>query len=531
TIGPPLPGVQTLIHDDRLRPAPPCGAGELYLGGPRVADGYRGRPGDTADRFVADPRGGGGRVYRTGDLVRAAADGALEFLGRSDEQLSLRGRRAEPGEVETALTSLPDIRSAAVTVRDDPRGARLTGYVVATPGVRLDHADITRRLRELLPAALVPAQLVDMDRLPLTARGKLDRTALPAPGAPRRPFRAPETEIERLVAAHFAAATGAGRVGRDDDFFELGGNSLLGVSVSADLAAATGLPVTVRWLYTAPTPRELAARLEGAESDGDDALGVVLALRRGGSRPPLFCVHSAVPLAWCYSGLARELVDRPVYGLQAPTLTGSPSAGAHIDDLADSYADEILRIQPTGPCHLLGWSLGGQIAHAVAIRLRARGAVATLAMLDSVVVPDGVAAPPPPRMRDLLTHLLGDEPDDADALPDVSADEAAAELARAGASFGTGLTAEQLTRLHRGYADGVRLAHGYRPGVFPGDLLYFSATRGVTASLDARMWRPFVAGALAEHPVEATHAQLCNADVVRVIGPLLDTHLTRADRR
>ncbi|WP_306363554.1 amino acid adenylation domain-containing protein [Nocardia sp. CC227C] len=534
SIGPPLPGVRALILDRGLRPAPPCGRGELYLGGPGVAHGYLGRPGATAERFVADPFGGGGRVYRTGDLVRAAGDGALEFLGRADDQLSVRGRRAEPAEVAAALTALPEIAQAAVTAHDGPRGIRLIGYIVAARGMRLDHADIVRRLRELLPAALVPAQLVELDELPVTAHGKVDRAALPPPPTPQRPYRTPESESERLVAARFAAITGAERAGLDDDFFELGGDSLLGVALSAELATATGLPVTVRWLYTAPTVRELAARLDDHEGAAatDDALGAVLTLRRGGTRPPLFCVHSAVPLAWCYSGLARQLPDRPVYGLQALTLAGEPRAGATIDELADGYVDEIVRVSPDGPYHLLGWSLGGQIAHAVAVRLRARGAdVATLAMLDSVDFPDDMPPPPVPRMRDLLTHLLGDEPEDADELPDLTAEEAAAELATAAASFGTGLTAEQLTRLHRGYVDGVRLSHGYRPGVFDGDLLYFSATRGMTAGLDARMWRPHVTGALVEHPVDATHAQLCNADVVAAIGPLLAAHLDGADSR
>ncbi|MEV6072109.1 amino acid adenylation domain-containing protein [Nocardia sp. NPDC052001] len=534
SIGPALPGVRALILDHRLRQVPPCGAGELYLGGPGVARGYLGRPVATAERFVADPSGTGERVYRTGDLVHSALDGTLDFLGRADDQLSVRGRRAEPAEVEAALTTLPEVAHAVVTAHEGPGGIRLIGYIVAAQKDRLDHADMTARLRELLPAALMPAQLVEMDRLPVTAHGKIDRSALPVPSPVRRPYRAPESDLQHLVADHFAQITETDRVGLDDDFFEIGGNSLTGVALSAELAAATGLPVTVRWLYTAPTVRELAARLAGhvGGTATDDALGVVLALRRNGSRPPLFCVHSAVPLAWCYAALTQQLDDRPVYGLQALTLEGEPRAGATIDDLADGYVQEILRVRPTGPYHLLGWSLGGQIAHAIAIRLAERGAeVATLAMLDSIVFPDDMPPPPLPRMRDLLTHLLGDEPDNGDDLPDLTAEQAVAELAAAPASFGTGLTAEQLTRLHRGYVEGVRLSHGCRPGVFGGDLLYFSATRGVTESLGADMWKPHVEGTLIEHPVATTHAQFCNADVVPIIGPLLAAHLEAGDGR
>lgn len=529
SIGRPLPGVFAVVLDSRLRPVPEGARGELYLGGAAVAEGYLGNPAGTAARFVADPFTSGRRLYRTGDLVCAGPGGDFEIFGRLDCQIQLHGRRVEPAEIEAALLAAPEIAYAVVTLTDEGRpGARLAGYVVAADGARIDTAATLRRLRAELPFALVPSALVALDALPMTGNGKVDRAALPAPVPGTRAYRPPRSRLEQLVADRFAAALDRSEVGRDDDFFELGGNSVLGVAVSAELAAATGLPMALHWLYTAPTVELLAERLAGHDTTADDALGVLLPLRRNGTRPPLFCVHSAVPLAWCYAGLARYVTDRPVYGLQAPVLTAASETPATIDELADSYIDAMLSVQPDGPYHLLGWSLGGQIAHAVAVRLRARGAaVAVLAMLDSVVVPAAAAPPPVPRMRDLLTHLLGDEPEDADAAPDVTAAEAAAELARAGASFGTGLSADQLERLHRGYAAGVALSHGYRPGVYDGDLLYFSATRGITELLGAYVWRPYVTGELVEHPVAATHAQLTNSDVVAVIGPLLADHLER----
>ncbi|MFF3222872.1 amino acid adenylation domain-containing protein [Nocardia suismassiliense] len=532
TIGRALPGVLAVVLDSRLARLPDGARGELYLGGIGVADCYVRNPAGTAVRFIADPFGVGRRLYRTGDLVSVGPDGVFEFLGRVDAQVEVRGRRIEPAEIEAALLAGPDIEYAVVTVADAGRPeARLVGYVVAAPGVAFDAAATLHRLRAALPAALVPSALIELDRLPVASNGKLDRSALPPSIIMQRPYLAPENMIQRLVAEHIGTATGRSRVGLNDDFFELGGNSLLGVAVSAELAAATGVPVTVRWLYAAPTVRALAERIttyDGTDTSDDDAFGVLLALRRNGTRPPLFCVHSAVPLAWCYAGLARHITDRPVYGLQAPTLTGPGGTLGTIDELADSYVDAMLRVQPEGPYHLLGWSLGGQIAHAIAVRLRARGAaVAVLAMLDSVVFPDGVDPPPAPRMRDLLTHLLGDEPEDGDAAPELTAAEAADELASAGASFGTGLSAAQLERLHRGYVDGVALSHGYQPGVFDGDLLYFSATRGVTELFGAEIWRPFITGDLIEHPVPATHAQLTNAEVVGVIGPILARHLER----
>ncbi|AHH16227.1 non-ribosomal peptide synthetase [Nocardia nova SH22a] len=533
-IGPMLPGVRARVLDERLRPVPPGGIGELYVGGAGVAAGYRGDPAATATCFVADPEAPGRRCYRTGDRVRIDPAGVAEFLGRVDTQLSLRGRRIEPAEIESALTELPRIAQAVVAIDRAPQGERLIGYVVTDAETSADEDDsivfhdLIRRLRDRLPAAMVPAQLVRLPALPVTRHGKVDRAALPPPPAVSHSFRAPETEAQRLVAASFATATGADRVGVDDDFFELGGNSLSGVAVAAEIANATGQPVTVRWLYSASTVGELADRLAAPVPDGDDGLGPVLMLRRNGIRAPLFCVHSAVPLAWCYAGLAAHIRDRPVIGLQSPLLDDAEpvETPGDIGDLADRYIEQIRRIQPNGPYHLLGWSLGGQIAHAIAVRLCHLGAqVETLVMLDSLVFTDELPPPPVPRMRDLLTHLLGDEPDDADLLEDVTAEQAAVELSDAAPSFGTGLSAAQLTRLHRGYVDGVRLSHRYRPGVFDGDLLYFSATRGPTELFDAQLWRPYLTGAIVEHPVAATHAQLTNSDVVAQIGPALAAHL------
>ncbi|MFD4402668.1 AMP-binding protein [Nocardia sp. NPDC058499] len=558
-IGPALPDVRAVPLDTRLRPVPVGGRGELYLGGPGVALGYLHDPATTAARFVADPAGTGQRLYRTGDLVRADP-GGFEYLGRGDRQLGLHGRRIEPGEIESALTAGPDIAQAVVTVTGEPGpAARLAAYVVVAAGHRFDSAATLSRLRTVLPAALVPAVVVEIDRIPLTPNGKLDRNRLPEPVLSRA-YRAPETDVQRLVAQRVGGVVGRPDIGLDDDFFALGGNSLLGVGLSAELADATGVPVTVRWLYTAPTVAELADRIAGyrhpgvvaeegtggsggtansvalrrGSSTGDgncgdetEGLQILLPLRRNGSRSPLFCFHSAVPLAWCYAGLSHRIADRPVYGVQSPVLTSPDPEVTTADTLADRYLREILRVQPEGPYHLLGWSLGGQLAHAVGVRLRDLGhEVALLAMLDSVVFPPDSPPPPRPRMRDLLTHLLGDEPD-ADTVahaPEPTAAEAAAALAAAGASLGAGLTAGQLDRLHRAYIAGVEISARYRPGVFDGDLLYFSATRGMTEMLDVQMWRPFVTGELREYPVDTEHGRLMNPESVALIAPILDRY-------
>ncbi|CAM3806645.1 non-ribosomal peptide synthetase [Smaragdicoccus niigatensis] len=533
SIGPALPYVQALVLTPQLSPAPRGARGELYLAGPGVALGYHNAPGLTASRFVANPFDPSGqRLYRTGDVVRQMADGRFEFLGRADGQMSLRGRRIEPGEIETVLVNQPEVGQAVVAVASSPLGDRLVAYVVPRGNAAIETSDLLSRVRGLLPTSMQPSQLIVIDEMPVTPNGKIDRKALPAPRSVHRAFRPPVTATEQLVARVIADTVQQRDIGLDDDFFELGGNSLLGVALAARLTAESGVDVTVRWLYTAPTVSALAEKIDAALAGedvaaGEDALKVVLPLSRTGSEPPLFCVHSAVPLAWPYAGLAPYVKDRPLYGLQGPAILGEDRRFQSVDELAAVFVDEIKNVQPNGPYYLLGWSLGGQIAHAIAVQLRSRGdAVGLLVMFDSLVFFDGAPEPELPTMRHLLTSLQGEEPDEVDE-SDLSAQEAAAVLANS-PGFGQGLTVEQLERIHNSYHDGVLMSHQYRPKYFEGDLLYFSATRGMTAALDSHIWRPYVGGAITEHPVDAMHAQLTNAAALAVIGPVLATSLDKA---
>ncbi|WP_290059537.1 non-ribosomal peptide synthase/polyketide synthase [Amycolatopsis solani] len=255
-IGRPLGNVRAYVLDDHLRLVPPGVPGELCLAGAQLARGYLGRPGLTADRFTADPFGAPGtRLYRTGDRVRWTADGQLEHLGRLDDQVKVRGFRIEPGEVEAALRAQPGVTDAAV----DARGGRLVAYVVGDPG------GLRAALGRTLPAHLVPSAFVALDRLPLTRHGKLDRRALPDPElAAATEYVAPRTEREQLVADVWAEVLGVERVGVDDDFFDLGGDSLRGIRVVARLRDALGTDVPARLVFTAPTPARLAAELPDA---------------------------------------------------------------------------------------------------------------------------------------------------------------------------------------------------------------------------------------------------------------------------
>ncbi|MFO7166181.1 MAG: amino acid adenylation domain-containing protein, partial [Mycolicibacterium hassiacum] len=268
-IGAPIPGAAFFVLDGFLRPVPPGVVGELYVAGAGVAAGYLGRPALTAARFVACPFAAGQRMYRTGDLVRWGADGQLRYLGRADEQVKIRGYRIELGEVQAALAEVEGVDQAAVVVREDqPGDKRLVGYVTGSA----DPSRVRQRLAERLPVYMVPAAVVVLDSLPLTVNGKLDKRALPAPQYQGTRYRAPSSAAEELLAGIFAQVLGVERVGVDDSFFELGGNSLLAMRVTAAINKAFDRRVAVRTLFEAPTVAQLAARLDGDAAGGWDPL-------------------------------------------------------------------------------------------------------------------------------------------------------------------------------------------------------------------------------------------------------------------
>ncbi|MEU2251532.1 condensation domain-containing protein, partial [Streptomyces sp. NPDC019224] len=261
-IGRPVAGFRVYVLDERLRLVPPGVTGELYVAGPGLARGYLNRPGLTAGRFTACPFGPPGtRMYRTGDLVRRRADGELEYVGRADQQVKVRGFRVEPGEVEAALAEHPAVAQAAVVAGAD----RLVGYATARPGRSVRPEELAAHLRERLPDYLVPAILTVLDTLPLTPNGKLDRAALPAPeAAPAGSGREPRTPQEQILAELFAEVLDVPRVSVDDDFFDLGGHSLLATRLVARVRSVLGAELGLRALFRAPTVAGLAEALTEA---------------------------------------------------------------------------------------------------------------------------------------------------------------------------------------------------------------------------------------------------------------------------
>ncbi|MFE7777026.1 amino acid adenylation domain-containing protein [Streptomyces sp. NPDC057445] len=399
-IGSPLANTRLYVLDAQLRPVPVGVYGELFIAGDGVARGYLGRPALTAERFVPDPCTPGGRLYRTGDVVRRLADGTLEYRGRGDGQVKVRGHRIELGEIEAVLTSHPQVAEAAVTVRGSGVEAVLAGYLTwrGEPG---DLRLLTEHLREDLPDYMVPRVLTVLERMPLTPNGKLDRRALPAPTGggtvptDRAPL-APRDITELRMARLWERVLGIAPVGVRDDFFEHGGHSLKAFELMGAVRHEFGVELPLHVVFRRPTVELLCEALPEA---GEAADRLLVALADGDPGvPPLILVHPRGGDIVCYRDMIRALGDaedvpRTVLGIESVGYNNGETPLERVADMAERYLAEIRRTVPDGPYLLAGWSFGGTLAFEIAVRLEAAGeTVAFLGAIDT--------AAPGPELRE-----------------------------------------------------------------------------------------------------------------------------------
>ncbi|MBY4130234.1 amino acid adenylation domain-containing protein [Rhodococcus fascians] len=508
TLGRPILNTTAHVLDTALRQSAPGVIGELYLSGAGLARGYGGRAALTAERFVANPfADDGSRMYRTGDLVSRDSDGLISYHGRADNQVKIRGHRVETGEIQDALLRLPGIVRAAVTVFERAGAAELAAYVLLgdTERSNIDASTVKDGLRELIPTYMVPASVQVVDSLPLTVNGKLDVAALPPPSENTESVDHPRGDVEALIADAVDDVLGVSEIGRHDDFFALGGHSLAAVRLASRLRTVD-LDLGVREIYAHPTVAGLARAV--IDGGGDNMLAPLVVLRQAGD-PAVFCLQPAGGLSWSYIGALRYLDPSiSVYAIQDPALQGGDDTIelASVEALVEDHVARIRSVRPHGPYHLLGWSFGGQLAHAIAAHLHEQGeVVASLVLLDS------------------YANVAEADTLDREELSQNGIEEAQSNFRRHIQSdpLLSSFAPEVQDRLVDTLGRHLSLSIPPTVGRHAGDALLIGARRGTPLEMQQRrdrQWQDRITGTLDAHSVDLEHAQLGQAHNWSVFG-------------
>lgn len=541
-IGRPITNARVYLLDSRMQPVPIGLQGEIYIGGDGVARGYWNRPELTAQKFIPDPFSGkpGALLYRTGDLARMRANGDIEFIGRIDDQIKIRGHRIELAEVREAITTHRAVKEAFLMVREDePGDRRLVAYVTLRQPLLSPSESLRHHVNAKLPAHMVPASFVIIDAIPLNTNGKVDRKALPPPCS--RPdmgsrYVAPETELERTLARIWREVLRVDRVGVYDNFFDLGGHSLLAAHLIARIEKEIGQNIPVAILIAAPTIAQLARKLIDQTYTSAWAPLVELHVPPPGAPTlaPFFCIHSLGANLVSFHKLASLLrPDRAIFGLQPHGLDGMQQPLDTVDGIASAYLQEIRKKQPHGPYYLGGICIGGILAYEIARRLHQSGEqVRLLALVDSFLP----GQPQYLHVRSELAEYLDCHLGEILLLSGTARLRYLARwltngFVRLGWALGFRPGA-QVARATRHVAEAnIRAVCTYSPKPYAGKITQFMCSDGPQRSYEDRRlaWSSLAAGGLEIHIVPGDHLTMVEEPQVRVLAHQLQACLDRAD--
>ncbi|MGW2634423.1 hybrid non-ribosomal peptide synthetase/type I polyketide synthase [Streptomyces chattanoogensis] len=509
--GKPLGNQAFHVLDERLRHRPTHVPGELYIAGDGLARGYLADPGKTAASFVDTAHG---RLYRTGDLGRYLPDGNIEFLGRQDGQVKIQGYRIELGEIESVLSRMPGVRGAVAAAIGEAMESKtlVAGVVLDATEATLDA--VTDALRGQLPAYMVPSRLVELDAVPTTANGKVDRRVLQEHcrlSLRQSPTEPPRGDTERCLAGLWSQLLPNAPVGREDDFFALGGNSLLGVRLISRIRAELGTTLPLSVLFTHPT----VAAMAEAVRDGRARRTTLVPMTSEGTGPTSYWIHPVGGDVVCYRGLAQVL-GMPVTGVQVPDDLATPVDLGH---LAELYTDAIAADTAGQDVRIAGWSMGGVLALEVAERLAARGfTVAPVVAIDLMEHPDEDRGEPSHAellawfARD-VAHIAGapdplagydlEQVDDPDAV--------LAERLRAGGLLGSDTDDVTINALLSRFAANARALSAHRPGRYQAPVVLIRASDGASETVTSA-WAAHLTGPVAVHTLDGDHYSVLQAD-------------------
>ncbi|STX48383.1 peptide synthetase, non-ribosomal [Legionella hackeliae] len=538
SIGKPLPNTQCYILNSNFGLVPIGVVGELYIGGDGLARGYLNRPDLTAERFIANPfatredeaLGRNLRLYRTGDLCRYREDGNIEYIGRIDNQVKIRGFRIECGEIESRLLEHSDVKEAVVVAREDKGiDKRLVAYV-SFKGTAVETSSLRSFVSEALPDYMVPSAFVVLEEFPLTPNGKLDRKALPAPEyVSEKSYVAPRDIVEFKLAQIWQKYLNISKISMSDNFFEVGGHSLLAISVieAVNKEFCTNLPVAS--IFNSPTLDQFQRLLR---KHSKSKINCMIPLKKEGSFTPLFCIHPVSGEVFCYVDLVKSLDARqPVYGLQQ-------TKEKKVEAMAKEYTSAIKKIQREGPYSLLGWSMGGVIAHEIAFQLEKQGdEIAFLGLIDSFLPNEKSINADRELSRDRSFMIFAEdlwgrfgkvfEDQNFNNLSDEKCFEKLFYLARKENLIPPQSTAEEFKRLYDRCEINFNAMYAHKPKLIKSEIFSFIVRESKEIHEHSDAWTQYTKNRVINHFLEGDHYSVFKGPNLNNLASLIQKNLIR----